>query len=526
MGKKIVTIPATISRHTAEPIAAKAKRKVAAYARVSTDQEEQMNSYEAQVDFYTRYIKSRDDWEFVRVYTDAGVTGCNTRKRVGFQTMVEDALAGRINLIVTKSVSRFARNTVDSLSTIRKLKDHGIEVYFEKENIWTFDSKGELLLTIMSSLAQEESRSISENCIWGHRKRMADGKFSVGYSRFLGFDKGENGELVINEEQAQVVRRIFKLYLNGYTPTAIAKTLMEEGIPSPSGRPKWYSNTIMGILTNEKHKGAALLQKTYTADYLTKQVKKNHGEVQQYYIEDEHPAIIEPVIFDMVQQMIKLRNPGKNRTSCANIYSSKIVCGDCGSWYGGKIWHSTDKYRKMIWRCNHKYDDGKKCSTPNLTEDEIKYVFISALNLLIGQKPEILKKYMEIMDYVFSVDELLAKKERLMQEMSEAADRVRECIARNARVALNQTDYQAEYDSLAKEFEDLQSQVETVDEMISDRNVRKGKTERFLRDLSGMSLVEEFDDSIWYSLLDHMTVYSKEDIRVMFKDGTEIKTSV
>ena len=331
---------------------------------------------------------------------------------------------------------------------------------------------------------------------------------------------------MINEEQAQVVRRIFKLYLNGYTPTAIAKTLMEEGIPSPSGRPKWYSNTIMGILTNEKHKGAALLQKTYTADYLTKQVKKNHGEVQQYYIEDEHPAIIEPVIFDMVQQMIKLRNPGKNRTSCANIYSSKIVCGDCGSWYGGKIWHSTDKYRKMIWRCNHKYDDGKKCSTPNLTEDEIKYVFISALNLLIGQKPEILKKYMEIMDYVFSVDELLAKKERLMQEMSEAADRVRECIARNARVALNQTDYQAEYDSLAKEFEDLQSQVETVDEMISDRNVRRGKTERFLRDLSGMSLVEEFDESIWYSLLDHMTVYSKEDIRVMFKDGTEIKTSV
>ena len=219
MGKNVRTIPATISRFTATPLTAKEKRKVAAYARVSTDHEEQQSSYEAQVDYYTNYIKSRDDWEFVALYSDEGISGCNTKHRDGFNTMVQDALAGKINLIITKSVSRFARNTVDSLSTIRKLKDNGCECYFEKENIWTFDAKGELLITIMSSLAQEESRSISENVTWGHRKRFADGKVMVPFGRFLGYDRGEDGNLIVNEEQAKIVRLIYKLFLGDYRPS-------------------------------------------------------------------------------------------------------------------------------------------------------------------------------------------------------------------------------------------------------------------------------------------------------------------
>ena len=194
MAKSVITIPATKSKYTATPLSCKKKRKVAAYARVSTDHEEQQSSYEAQVDYYTTYIQGRDDWEFVSVYADEGITGCNTKKRDGFNSMVEDALAGKIDLIITKSVSRFARNTVDSLTTIRKLKEHGTECYFEKENIWTFDGKGELLLTIMSSLAQEESRSISENCTWGQRKRFQDGKVTVPFGRFLGYDRGEDGK--------------------------------------------------------------------------------------------------------------------------------------------------------------------------------------------------------------------------------------------------------------------------------------------------------------------------------------------
>ena len=216
---KVTKIPATLARYTAMPISAPRKRRVAAYARVSTDHEEQLTSYEAQVDYYTNFIKGHADWEFCGVYTDEGITGTSIKHREGFKQMVQDALDGKIDLIVTKSVSRFARNTVDSLTTIRNLKEKGVECFFEKENIWTFDGKGELLITIMSSLAQEESRSISENCTWGQRKRMADGKVSVPFDHFLGYDRGEHGEMVINEEQAKTVRLIYDLFLQAVSYT-------------------------------------------------------------------------------------------------------------------------------------------------------------------------------------------------------------------------------------------------------------------------------------------------------------------
>lgn len=205
------------------------QRRVAGYARVSTDSDDQYASYEAQVDYYTTMIKGKPEWTFVKIYTDEGISGTNTKRREGFNSMLQDALSGKIDLIVTKSVSRFARNTVDSLQTIRKLKEKKVEVYFEKENIWTFDSKGELLITIMSSLAQEESRSISENTKWGRRKRFADGQVTVGYSRFLGYDKGPDGNLVINPEQAKLVRYIFSLFLQGGSLHGICKRLEREG---------------------------------------------------------------------------------------------------------------------------------------------------------------------------------------------------------------------------------------------------------------------------------------------------------
>ena len=214
-------IPATINLFTdtsdAEPI----KRKVAAYARVSTDSEEQLSSYEAQVDYYTRYIQSKSNWEFVEIYTDEGISATNTKRRDGFKRMIKDALDKKIDLIITKSVSRFARNTVDTLTTIRKLKEKGVEVYFEKENIYTLDSKGELLITLMSSLAQEESRSISENVTWGQRKRFADGKVSMPYKHFLGYEKGENGSPKLIEKEAKIVRLIYRMFLEGKTISAI-----------------------------------------------------------------------------------------------------------------------------------------------------------------------------------------------------------------------------------------------------------------------------------------------------------------
>ena len=366
MAKSVITIPATKKKNTRDSEDSWKKRRVAAYARVSTDHEEQQSSYEAQVDYYTEYIKRRADWEFVCVYADEGITGCNTRKREGFNQMVADALNGRIDLIITKSVSRFARNTVDSLTTIRRLKEHGVECYFEKENIWTLDGKGELLLTIMSSLAQEESRSISQNCTWGQRKRFADGKVSVPFGRFLGYDRGEDGNLILNEQQAVVVRRIYGLFLQGRSPYAIAKVLTQEGIPSPGGKGVWAQSTVRSILCNEKYKGDALLQKVYTVDFLSKRKKVNEGEIPQYYVEGNHEAIISPAVFDQVQRQMQQRRQERKRQSCAGVFSGRIKCGSCGGWDGPKVWHSNDKYRQEVWMCHDKFQGGVTYPTPHL----------------------------------------------------------------------------------------------------------------------------------------------------------------
>ena len=222
----VTVIPATINPITKLPSMSAQKRKVAAYARVSTGSDEQATSYEAQIDYYTNFIKENPAWEFVGVYADEGISG----------RMLNDAFEGRIDLIVTKSVSRFARNTVDSLTAIRKLKEHGCECFFQKENIYTFDGKGEVLLTIMSSLAQEESRSISENVTWGHRKRFADGKIMLAYKNFLGYERGEDGIPKIIESEAEIIRKIYRMYAEGKTSAYIAKTLMDDGIPTPSGK--------------------------------------------------------------------------------------------------------------------------------------------------------------------------------------------------------------------------------------------------------------------------------------------------
>ena len=337
MAGTVTMIPQTRNLYTTAPIVTTQRRKVAGYARVSTDSDEQYTSYEAQVDYFTRFIHSHPGWDFVRVYTDEGISGVSTRRREGFNEMITDALAGKIDLIVTKSVSRFARNTVDSLTTIRLLKDHGTEVFFEKEGIWTFDGKGELLISIMSSIAQEESRSISENVTWGHRKRMADGKISLAYSTFLGYDKGEDGNLVINPEEAKTVRLIYRKFMEGMTPIGICRYLEGQGIPTPGGKKHWRESTILSILSNEKYKGDALLQKTFTADFLTKRHKRNEGEVQQYYVTGNHEAIIAPQEFDEVQAELARRKQVGRSFSGTSPFSSRIVCGDCGGFYGQKV---------------------------------------------------------------------------------------------------------------------------------------------------------------------------------------------
>lgn len=521
--RKVTTIPASISRFTASPIDRPKKRRVAGYARVSTDHDEQFTSYEAQIDYYTNYINSRDDWEFVSVYTDEGISGTGIKKRIGFQTMIDDALAGKIDLIVTKSVSRFARNTVDSLTTIRKLKENGIECYFEKENIWTFDGKGELLITIMSSLAQEESRSISENCTWGQRKRFSDGKVSVAYSRFLGYDKGPDGRMVINPQEAETVKKIYRLFLEGMTPYGISRQLEADGDLSPSHKPKWNATTVKRILSNEKYKGDALLQKTYTVDYLTKKTKVNEGEIPQYYVEGDHEAIIDPAVFDRVQIELERRCSGKNRHSGVHDFSGKIKCGHCGSWYGSKVWHSTDKYRRVIWQCNHKYG-GEKCSTPHLTEDEIKAAFVRAANKALTDKDTVIETFCLIRDSAFDTSALEQERTELTDELNIVAGLIQDGIYQNAHVAQNQADYNKEYETLTTRYEKAKSRLDEVEAEIHDKNSRRKSIEHYLTLLEERKdAVMEYEPYLWHGMVEFVTVYSKDDILFTMKDGTEIR---
>ncbi|MCD8300913.1 MAG: recombinase family protein [Clostridiales bacterium] len=517
--RKVTAIPATIKQYTAAPIGGDRKRRVAGYARVSTDHEDQATSYEAQVDYYTHYIKGRDDWEFVGIYTDEGISATNTKRREGFKQMVSDALAGKIDLIVTKSVSRFARNTVDSLSTIRKLKEKGTEVYFEKENIWTMDAKGELLITIMSSLAQEESRSISENTTWGQRKRFADGKASVAYKRFLGYDRG----FVVNEEEAKTIRLIYKLFLEGLSCHAIAAELTNRKLPTPAGKEVWCQGTVKSILTNEKYKGDALLQKEFTVDFLQKKMKKNEGEVPQYYVEGNHEPIIQPEVFDFVQTEMQRRSRGSNRYSGVSMFSSKIKCGECGCWYGSKVWHSTDKYRRVIYQCNHKYKGDRKCGTPHVTEDEVKEVFVRALNILLTERDELAENIQTIISTLCDSAALEKRQAELKSEMEVVVELTERCVAENARVALDQDEYMERYNGLVSRYETIKEEYDIVVQTIADNVARKKEMEQFIHTLSSLEPIEQFDESLWSSLVDYVTVYSEKDIRVTFRDGTEIQ---
>ena len=492
------------------------------YARVSTDSDEQFTSYEAQIDYYTKLITAREDWEFVNVYTYEGISALNTKHRDGFKQMVQDALDGKIDLIVTKSVSRFARNTVDSLVTIRKLKEKGVECFFEKENIFTFDGKGELLLTIMSSLAQEESRSISENVTWGQRKRFSDGKVSVGYSQFLGFEKGDDGNLKIVPEQAETVRIIYKLFLEGKTTQGIANFLMEHGIPSPAGKTTWRSSTVASILTNEKYKGDALLQKRFTADFLTKELRINKGEVPQYYVEGSHEAIIAPEEFQAVQdEMVRRKELGRAYSDKA--FHSKIICGDCVGLYGRKVWHSTDEYKTVIFQCNRKFKNEDRCRTPKLTEDEIKSRFLAAYNELMGSRATVLADCELIRQTLCDTKALDAEMQQEQDEMAVVSELMQVHIKKNASVAQSQEAYALETERIENRY-NVAFEHYTALETEKEKRMRKSKEiSTFITTLKKQpQTVLEWNERLWITLLDIAIVQRDGSIVFRFKSGREI----
>ena len=362
------------------------QRRVAAYARVSTASDEQLNSVEAQKDYFDKLIRQRPDWIFVDVYADEGITGTSINRREAFNRMVTDALAGNIDLIVTKSISRFARNTVDTLNTIRQLKAANVEVFFEKENIYTMDSKGEFLITLLSSIAEEESRSISENVKWGQRKRFADGKYSVPYKHFLGYRKGADGIMEIVPEEAKVVRWIYHMFLEGIAPTAITTILTTASIPSPTGGDQWWPKTVMSILTNEKYYGAARLQKTYIVDHITHEKRVNNGELPSYFVENGHPGIVTKAVFMEVQD--RLQHPDRNSSSFT-LFANQIRCAECGGTYGRLYWHSTT-YNNPVWKCNHKHLHHGGCQTPHMYEVLLIGAFRDIIQILYDNYPEVI----------------------------------------------------------------------------------------------------------------------------------------
>ena len=361
---------------------------MAAYCRVSTDQYEQLESLETQRSHYDEYIRAHKDWELVNVYYDEGISGTRADTRPGLQRLMADCRLRRIDMVLTKSISRFARNTLDCLKHIRALKAQNIPVYFEKESINTLDAKGEVLLTIMVSLAQQESQSLSQNIKLGLQYRYQQGKVLVNHNRFLGYTKDAEGNLIIDPQQAEIVKRIYREYQEGYSMDKIKAGLERDGIPTGAGKTTWHTSTINKILRNEKYIGDALLQKTYTTDFLNKTRVKNNGIVPQYYVEGNHEPIIPKNIFLKVQDELVRRitcvtaNGRKCGFSSRHAFSQIVFCSECGENFHRTQWNNRGK-KSVVWRCLTRLYPKKTelvCHARTVKEDELKAACLSAFN--------------------------------------------------------------------------------------------------------------------------------------------------
>lgn len=437
---------------------------MAAYCRVSTDREEQLLSYENQLRYYKAYMSNNPLYEFAGIYADEGITAVNTKRRDEFKRMIADCKSRKVDRIITKSISRFARNTLDCLKTVRELKALGIGIFFEKENIDTLDSKGEVLLTILASLAQDESRSISENTKWGIRRRFENGEFGIATKRFMGYDRDSNGKLVVNHEQAKAVKRIYREFLSGKTADNIKRILEKERIPKWDGTCKWESTTIQSMLINEKYKGDAELQKGHTVDFLTKKRERNNGELQKYYIEEDHEAIISPEIWECVQLEMKRRSrymkehslDSYSRNTEANPFYGKVICGECNKAFGRKKWSNNGKPRK-VWQCNERYKvkGVQGCNNRHLEESTLEQIFIVAWNTII--------------------ENLTACREKWHQQLE------------------------------------------------SDDLLTVYRAEDFLKLTNTADPINKFNINLMLRVLDHITIYESGDIIINFLDGTEIE---
>ncbi len=517
MSPNITVIPVKKTFGNRE-IGKETKIRVAAYCRVSTDREEQESSYEVQVQHYTDYIKGNPKWEFAGIYADDGLSATNTKKRDSFNRMIDDCMNGKIDMIITKSISRFARNTIDCLKYVRQLKEKHIPVVFEKENINTMESRGEILITIMASLAQQESESLSKNVSMGVQFRYQNGQVMVNHNRFLGYTRLEkNGPLVIVPEQAETVRRIYREYLEGKSTKKIAQGLEADGIMNGAGHTKWCDTNINQILTNEKYMGDALLQKTYTLDPLEKLRKKNNGEVAQYYVENSHEPIISKEIFTRVQQekarraaLIATDEGRRHQYSSKYPLSGIVVCGNCGQHYRRIKWNNRG-CRSIVWRCEHRLHDGKNvCSARTVSEEELKKAVVTAVNRLLLDRQSVMAAFKTSLEECLSTESDISSSE-IDAQLGELQQNL-----------ISKAMCNDDYEELNRQILELKSKKQQI--------LSSGVRQKQLKERSNaiMNFIEsqpdflsEYDDSLVRFFIEKVSVF-EENFTIKFKTGDEV----
>ncbi len=514
VGRNVTVIPARKRVGNTVQLEEKPKLRVAAYCRVSTDSDEQATSYEAQVEHYTQFIQKNQEWEMAGIFADDGIRGTNTKKREEFNRMIAECMKGNIDMIITKSISRFARNTLDCLKYIRQLKDKNIPVYFEKEGINTMDSKGEVLLTIMASLAQQESQNVK----LGLQYRYQNGEVQVNHNRFLGYTKDENKNLVIVPEEAEVVKRIYREYLEGASLTQVARGLEKDGILTAANKPKWRPETLKKILLNEKYIGDALLQKTITVDFLTKKRVKNEGHLPQYYVENSHEAIIPKELFLQAQEELHRRNniyTGADKNK--RIYSSKYAlstitfCGDCGDIYRRTYWNVHGR-KEFVWRCVTRIEQGPEvCKSRTVKEGDLYDAVITAINRLLAGGDNMIKTLEENIHAVigdtteYKISELNTLLEEKQKELISLANKGKD------------------YESIADEIDNLREKRQALlveDASLSGENERTNELVEFIRNNKYRTL--EYDDKLVRKIIQNVTVYEDHFV-ICFKSGIEME---
>ena len=515
------------------------RQRVAAYCRVSTDSEEQINSYTAQKAYYTQKIEESQDWELAGIFADEGITGTSMKKRKEFNRMITACKRGGIDLILTKSLSRFARNTVDCLETVRILKSKGIGVIFEKENINTLTESSEFLITLFSGFAQAESESLSSNIQLGIRMAMKEGKVNFHYRSMLGYRRGADGKPEIVPEEAEVVRRIYRRYLEGCSEGQIQKELTLDGIATAKGVKAWSHQVVHSILTNEKYAGDALLQKTFTTDCISKTVKKNTGELPQYYIKDNHPAIIPRDIYQRVQEEMArrtskrkiLQKSGKTeqgKYSAKYALSERLVCGECGSPYKRCTW-ARNGVKRIVWRCVSRLEFGKKyChESPSIEEDKLHTAILTALNRVIEASNGLQEELTETLQMVCAQEgdgdnmlELEFELETLTARQNTLLD---QALANMEDLTITE-----QLKTLLEEKQLLQARIDTAKKDAANRISEDSRMAELTACLEEhLSGFQQYDDGIVRQFVERITVVDAETIRIKFRySDVEIEQTI